>query len=66
MLIYSVYLADALDLNIEEIIRDKMRQNGAKYPVDKSFGKMTKYNELWAYKVLEFGYVGVLIGNTEI
>lgn len=46
MLIYSVYLADALDLNIEEIIRDKMRRNGAKYPVDKSFGKMTKYNEL--------------------
>ncbi|MDU4698363.1 MAG: nucleotide pyrophosphohydrolase [Paenibacillus sp.] len=46
VLIYSVYLADALDFNIEEIIRDKMRRNGAKYPVDKSFGKMTKYNEL--------------------
>lgn len=46
VLIYSVYLADALDLNIEEIIRDKMQRNGAKYPVDKSFGKMTKYNEL--------------------
>ncbi|MGP0585703.1 nucleotide pyrophosphohydrolase [Paenibacillus timonensis] len=46
VLIYSVYLADALDLNIEEIIRDKMQRNGAKYPVDKSYGKMTKYNEL--------------------
>jgi NTP pyrophosphatase (non-canonical NTP hydrolase) len=46
VLIYSVYLADALGLNIEEIIRDKMRRNGEKYPVDKSFGKMNKYNEL--------------------
>lgn len=46
VLIYSVYLADALDLDIEHIIRDKMRRNGAKYPVDKSFGKMTKYTEL--------------------
>ena len=46
VLIYSVYLADALDLDIEHIIRDKMRRNGAKYPVDKTFGKMTKYNEL--------------------
>lgn len=46
VLIYAVYLADALDLNVEDIIRDKMRRNGTKYPVDKAFGKMTKYNEL--------------------
>ncbi|GJM70288.1 hypothetical protein HMSSN036_25040 [Paenibacillus macerans] len=46
VLIYSIYLADALCLDIEEIIRDKMRRNAAKYPVDKAFGKMTKYTEL--------------------
>ncbi|MCM3703338.1 nucleotide pyrophosphohydrolase [Paenibacillus macerans] len=46
VLIYAVYLADALDLKIEDVIRDKMRRNAAKYPVDKAFGKMTKYTEL--------------------
>lgn len=39
VLIYSIYLADALGLDVEGIIRDKMQRNGAKYPVDKSFGK---------------------------
>lgn len=46
VLIYAFFLAEALDLNFEDIIRDKMKKNAAKYPVDKSFGTMTKYNEL--------------------
>ncbi|WP_059050272.1 nucleotide pyrophosphohydrolase [Paenibacillus senegalimassiliensis] len=46
VLIYAFFLAEALDLNVEDIIRSKMKKNAAKYPVDKSFGKMTKYNEL--------------------
>lgn len=46
VLIYAFFLAESLDLNMEEIIQNKMKKNAAKYPVDKSFGKMTKYNEL--------------------
>lgn len=46
VLIYAFFLAESLDLNMEEIIRSKMKKNAAKYPVDKSFGTMTKYTEL--------------------
>lgn len=46
VLIYAFFLAEALDLNMEEIIRNKMKKNAAKYPVDKSFRTMTKYTEL--------------------
>ncbi|MBS5909566.1 MULTISPECIES: nucleotide pyrophosphohydrolase [Paenibacillus] len=46
VLVYAVYLADALNLDIEDIIRSKMRQNAAKYPVDKAYGKREKYTEL--------------------
>ena len=46
VLIYAVYLAQAMDLNIENIIENKMQKNAAKYPPDKAYGKMTKYTEL--------------------
>ncbi|MFD1176364.1 nucleotide pyrophosphohydrolase [Paenibacillus puldeungensis] len=46
VLIYAIYLAQAMDLDIKDIVRDKMRKNEAKYPVDKAYGKMTKYTEL--------------------
>lgn len=45
VLIYSLYMADALDLDIEEIIFDKMEKNAMKYPVEKSWGNATKYTE---------------------
>ena len=46
VLIYCIYMADALDLNIKEIILNKMKKNAIKYPVDKSRGNSTKYTEL--------------------
>ncbi len=45
VLIYCMYLADALDLNIKEIILNKMEKNAIKYPVDKSKGNSKKYTE---------------------
>ena len=45
VLIYSFYMADALDLDIKEIIRNKMEKNAIKYPVDKSKGNSKKYTE---------------------
>ena len=44
--IYSVLMADACELNIDEIILDKIRQNTEKYPVEKSCGNSKKYTEL--------------------
>ena len=46
VLIYCLYMADALDLDVKEIIRNKMKKNAIKYPVNKSKGNATKYTEL--------------------
>lgn len=46
VLMYAFLLADKHDLNIHDIILDKIKKNEEKYPVDKSKGKSTKYNEL--------------------
>ena len=43
---YVFLLADDLGLDLFSEIERKMAKNGAKYPVDKCFGKATKYNEL--------------------
>ena len=44
VLIYSLYMADALNLDVKEIILDKMKKNAVKYPVEKSKGVATKYD----------------------
>ena len=46
VLMYAFLLADKHDLNIHDIILDKIKKNEEKYPVDKSKGSSTKYNEL--------------------
>lgn len=46
VLIYSIMIADKYDLDIEDIIMKKMDKNEKKYPVEKSYGKSDKYNEL--------------------
>ncbi len=46
VLMYAFLLADKHDLNINDIILDKIKKNEEKYPVDKSKGNSTKYNEL--------------------
>jgi len=44
--IYTVRLADRLGVELEPAIEAKIRANAAKYPVEKSRGKATKYTEL--------------------
>lgn len=46
VLIYCIYMADALDLDIKEIILNKMEKNAVKYPADKPRGNSKKYTEL--------------------
>lgn len=45
VLIYSHMLADNLDLDIDQIIEEKLAKNNQKYPVDKSRGSKDKYTE---------------------
>ena len=43
---YALLIADACDLDIEEIVREKIKKNADNYPVAKSKGTAKKYNEL--------------------
>lgn len=43
---YAFLIADKYGLDVEEIVREKLRVNGEKYPVEKAKGTAKKYNEL--------------------
>lgn len=43
---YCVLLANKLNVNLEEIVLEKIEKNKIKYPVEKSKGISTKYNKL--------------------
>jgi len=43
---YCFQMADRYDLDIKQIMLDKIARNAAKYPVDKAKGVATKYTEL--------------------
>jgi NTP pyrophosphatase (non-canonical NTP hydrolase) len=43
---YAFQLADRLQLDVEKILLRKIKHNGEKYPVAKSKGSASKYNEL--------------------
>ena len=42
--IYLLRLADKLDIDIEEAVREKIEINAKKYPIDFVKGNATKYN----------------------
>lgn len=46
VMIYCVYMADALGVDIEKIMANKLCQNEEKYPVDKAKGNSKKYTDL--------------------
>ncbi len=46
VVIYALLLADGLEINMEKAIRDKLKKNRRKYPVDKAFGSNKKYTDL--------------------
>ena len=43
---YCILMADACGLDLDEIVRDKIKRNNEKYPVEKAFGSKEKYTEL--------------------
>ena len=46
VLIYSYMMADNLQLDLDEIIEEKLAKNKLKYPVEASRGQRKKYTEL--------------------
>ena len=46
VLAYSLLIAHHYNLDVSQIIKDKVAKNAEKYPVEKSKGTATKYNEL--------------------
>ena len=46
VLAYSLLLADKYKLDISEIVKEKVKKNEVKYPVDKAWGNAKKYTEL--------------------
>lgn len=45
VLLYAYMLADKYNLDVEEIMLEKIKKNDKKYPIEKSKGKSKKYNE---------------------
>lgn len=43
---YAFLMAHSYGLDVKEIVLNKIKQNGEKYPVEKAKGSATKYNEL--------------------
>ena len=43
---YAFLLAEKHQLNVKQIVLDKIARNAEKYPVEKAKGTATKYNEL--------------------
>ena len=44
--IYALLLAEKHNLNIEDIILEKLEKNSDKYPINRAKGKSDKYTEL--------------------
>lgn len=43
---YAILIADKYNLDIKQIVLDKIKRNAEKYPVDKAYGSAKKYDEL--------------------
>lgn len=43
---YAILIADKYNLDIKQIVLDKIKRNALKYPVEKAYGSAKKYNEL--------------------
>ena len=46
VLIYCIHMADLCDLDMDEIIQEKLKRNNIKYPVEKAKDNAKKYDEL--------------------
>lgn len=43
---YCILMADACKLDLDEIIREKVKRNCEKYPAELAYGRKEKYTEL--------------------
>lgn len=43
---YAILIADKYNLDIKQIVLDKLKRNAEKYPIEKAFGSAKKYDEL--------------------
>lgn len=43
---YCVLMADACNLDLDEIVQNKLKLNNEKYPIEKAKGKSAKYDKL--------------------
>ena len=43
---YAFLLAEKYRFNVKQIVLDKMKKNGEKYPIEKAKGTAKKYNKL--------------------
>ena len=46
MVNYCIVMADRHNVDLEEILLDKLQKNIEKYPVEKAKGRNTKYDKL--------------------
>ena len=46
VLCYCILMADRCGLDLDEIVQEKMKRNGEKYPIEKAFGNKDKYTQL--------------------
>jgi NTP pyrophosphatase (non-canonical NTP hydrolase) len=46
VLTYCLLLANELNVSVEEIVLDKLEVTRKKYPIDKAFGRSTRYDQL--------------------
>jgi len=46
VLVYLLFMAHDLDIDLEKAVEEKMEENGRKYPVEKAYGTAKKYTEL--------------------
>lgn len=46
VLCYCILMADRCGLDLDEIVKEKMKRNGEKYPVEKAKNSAKKYDEL--------------------
>ena len=42
---YCILMADVCGINLDEAVREKVRRNEEKYPVEKAYGRSDKYTE---------------------
>lgn len=43
---YAILISDYYKFDLDEIVREKIKVNEKKYPVEKAYGSKKKYNEL--------------------